>query len=699
MNSYNENLHASVVASLTTQELQEMATRSDANASMFSLYYAEGATITAGDNLNKAKANQSFTEEVKAQAVDNSNICNNLLASATQANQYIQTSTNNAAVCAANVQIAANSVLRLAGDMGSIYSIIHAADADTELDNLAKNALNYISTTAYAAEKASQLAMEVSIKTAEVTSAIVLNKAQNTTSAMNGVLQIATNNFNTAVQTVTTANAAFAQANANEKLAEGDYKDKSIDFISTKSAYGATNKKLNQDLKAHAKNQNTFTFSFDLLTSPFAPNETEPNYPVSNYYAFVVPETEKTTFSITNAENILLMQPNRVIPVTFLKEASTVSHITIQGLTTYDLTTNNDGIQTVKMDVNYTEANILDVDGKKIVTGTNYVIFILAVYYPDYKKAVNCYDDFLTAPSWPFCMTNKLVAVNPENIQVPLVELTGKHQKQTKPDENKHKDDSYALYFNVAENPNFAESVEYRCIFLPKSTSQNSDLLNSASFKAFEEEVESLEKIADEFDPKIAKLQSQIIQATADMAIISPPDADQKQSGKTAKNSKKQPEKKQTPKAMPTTDIDKLQKELDVLIGQKNDAINAIKTGSTSNIDFIFNKTIAEQVLAGNYTVAKPALLAPSSPTGSAKNSGKNTGSEDNNGYPVTYWTVPVQAATTDNFGNLLMGGATYLPVILSVAVTSEENIPMFTNAWSGNENAPDFVYQQQPGI
>ena len=54
MSSFNENLHATVVASLQEQEQDEKLLLSALDASIFTLYYAEGARITAAENLGLA---------------------------------------------------------------------------------------------------------------------------------------------------------------------------------------------------------------------------------------------------------------------------------------------------------------------------------------------------------------------------------------------------------------------------------------------------------------------------------------------------------------------------------------------------------------------------------------------------------------------------------------------------------------------
>jgi len=312
MNTYNENLQATVVASLQAQYLDEQNLKSQVNAAMFTLYHAEGATITAEQKLEEAKADAAFKEKVKTQAVKNTSISNNLLASATQANQYLKQSITNTSVCASNVQIAATSIVKLASDIGSMFSIVHAADFLTDTYEQTENVRDLINQTAYAAELASQWAMEASMLTSAVSSSTVADKAKNTNGLMSNLLKITSDEFSTAAQIVTGDNSTLATASTAEKIAEGVLEDISVDFKSSKAAYNSINAELNLDLTVKNITNTSFTVQFNLLKSPFPDDRTKPYadplhfYPVSNYYIILVKDSKKSTFAITTAENFLL---------------------------------------------------------------------------------------------------------------------------------------------------------------------------------------------------------------------------------------------------------------------------------------------------------------------------------------------------------------------------------------------------------
>ncbi|MBC8054189.1 MAG: hypothetical protein H7Y13_14090, partial [Sphingobacteriaceae bacterium] len=423
MNTYNENLRSSIVASLQSQELDQKAVSAELNASLFTLYYAEGATITANEKLNQATKEREEKALVKHQAVTAGNISNNQLASATQGGQYVKQATTNTAVCAANVQVAANAILRLASDLGSIYSIVNAADSDSDIYRQAQEARDLINTTAYEAEVASQMAMNASMLVSEVSASTVMDKSTATNSAMTAMLTIANSDYNTLSQTVSDANANVAAVSAKEKVAEGNFEDMTADNASTNSAYALTNQELNLNLIVTPKlsaESSEMLVGFNLIKYPFKMQEIDllgkiDISPVKQYYLIFCKDSKKTTFSYGNAESLLL---NGVEKQYVTVNMPTVTTPNLNGPGNPVVTVA--GKSAVNVDIKYKQLKdtdgsfytLQDTDGDEIVPGTNYVVFLLASYADDYKKKLNNFDDFLSAPSPFFCLTHILKPVN-----------------------------------------------------------------------------------------------------------------------------------------------------------------------------------------------------------------------------------------------------------------------------------------------
>lgn len=721
MSSYNENLRSNVLASLQAQELELKKVKAKKNASMFTLYYAEGATLKASEQLESTEALWKNKMAAKSQAVDNSNISNNLLDSATQANLYVKQSITNSSVCAANVQLAANAIVRLASDLGSIYGIVHAADAKSDMYFLADESRKLINKTAYDAEQASQLAMEASMRTSEVTASTVMDKAKANNDLMNNVLKIVSDEFTAVSQLGLAEDATLASTSSVEKQAEGDYLDITVDYKAAKAAYKASNKGLNLGLDVSGKSSTGFTVSFDAIRMPFkhlqqaANLVVNPYYPVKNYYFIVVKDSKKSTFSISNAENLVINElakatgasstPEQESVILNLKTNIIPLQTTIASPGTDTGATDEESSpakkQVITQAINFQEMmidgkgpfTIQDSDGDDIKLGVRYVVFVLALYTDDYKKKLNCFDDFLSAPSPSFKLTNKLVAVSGSTITGSL---------QTHQQGSSH---NYLLNFTVKENPDYTKIVEYRCIFLPPNDPFAGFLLNKEFTLALNQEVELLEEIADQYDPGIATYEAEVISIQNYVSMLQ-----SKLKGLNADlNTGSSDDNAKINSAIKVINeqLDAQNKNLTVAQNKLNDLKterdnktsqikNAVQSGK---IEFLFNLKLAEQVLAGNYIVATQVSSPTDTTTGQKKTKGntddKNESNGNTDGFPETKWQIEVKPDVTDNFGNPLVHGTEYVPVILSYCTAVEENLPMFTNNWSGYASSPKLAYKK----
>lgn len=672
MNTYNENLRSAIVTSLQSQDLEQKNLDSKLTASMFTLYHAEGATITAHEKLDNAQDDLTYKSNVKALAVANSNVANNELTSATQASDLMKQSMSNTAVCAANVQIAANAVVKLASDMGSIYSIINAADYGSDIYIQAEDARNKMNETAYDAEYASQLAMEASMMVSEVSSSTMLDQSKTTNGLMNNVLKIASDDFNAASGIVAGDNSALAEANTNEKVAEGTYKYLSVDYNAAKEAYKSLNNELNLGLAVTVPDTSdvSFTVQFRTLAKPFAD---APN-PVANYYVFIAEESQGSVFSLSNAENLL----NKGLPLFVKMELPEKNADNIKPVNSVDGVNISLKNNVVSVTVNFpkTTANanpLIDTTEMVIDQGQNYVAFVMAVYTDEYKRKINNFSDYLSAPSLSFSVSYNLKAaqrvttipIDPANPAKDDVENQAAFQSQpgnpvlysADSDDTAGKNYNYRINFTSDENPEFP--VEYRCMLLPTGKGFiTPGMLTEDSFESFLQEITSLEKISNEYDPKIAEAQAQLYQF-------------EMQDQQAALNKDGGAQKELTQKS------DKLSQTLSNLMSQKENLIEKLGKEKRNKLQFFFNADLAEQVPAGCYIKA-----VPDTKPDAKKQAGR------------TNWVAYIEPGTTDNFGNLLMEGQTYLPIVLSAATAAEENLSKFTNTLSDTGDA--FEYNEK---
>ena len=732
MNTYNDDLNATVAQSLKSQAVDLKTVNSEANASMFALYYAEEVSISAEVQAAKAKVKQDEAEARKKQAVDNSNISINLLNSVNQTNQYMQKSVVNTAVAASNVQLAAKAIVKLASDIGSIYNIVQAADFHSDISEPVEIANELITRSAYAAEYASQIAMETSILTSQVPAATLLEKAKSTNSAMNDLLKTLKADYDAKSQAVVTANTVQATSRTNEKQAEGNYEDINTVCQATDAAYKATNDGLNLGLEVTVDEKNSstnFTLQFNLIKGPFdEPELSDPN-PVKEYYAFVVKRKQKSTFSISAAEAIIQnkQNPEKCISLNRYISKSTDTDTT-------DVQHPVALMMPFKQTFNYlsipgtgnTKYILQDSDGDLIATGAHYSVFILAVYKDEYKRYLNTYDDLLSSPSQTFCLTHQLAVA-----KLPM-DISALGGVPTDPNAQK-------ISFTVVENPDYAGQVEYRCMLLPsakKSTFMGQ--ANVDTLKELDDEIAALNKIADKMDPVIAEFHADILAAesqieaqtsknnymshVASLVVVFQKDklltkdlSSQEKIEKAVKLAFHLLKKKHTELKKSKLDIKKqpadflqwieknsketeeflavlfgkiaTQQEMNRVKQEKAAIVAQINEQARSKIDFLFNLTLAEQVPAGNYLHAHKPKTADegSEKKGKTKVPVKQiTDASIKLKAQPQEWEVHVRADATDNFGNPLVKDTWYIPVIVSVSTAEEENLSKFTNTWTG---------------
>lgn len=614
MNSYNENLQNSVINSLQALELEKKNMWSKREAAIFTLFYAEGAQITATQKLEGINYAYHAKQDILNQAVANNDISSNMLASANEQKKYVGQAVTNSSVAAANVQVAANAVLRLASDMGSIFSIVSAANMDTEIYQQSKEAYDLMTDTAYEAELASQIGMETSSLVAAVSSGTVADLAKATSGAVTNLYTTMQSQFDSLVSIIITENGQLAAASAAEKVAEGVLEYINADFYATNDAYIITNKALNLNLYLPFEEQKSdeFVVSFTPYKSPFSYERSKVKDVVKEYNIMVVSNSYKTVFSITNAESILTYG-NRHVAVKPSDE--------------------KDGKFTVKIDA----TRLKDVNGDDLDLGEEYTVFVLATLTDAYKKALNNFDDYMTAPSSPFTLVNKLVAPKADKDNVVV------------------KDDK--LTFHVSENQDF--KVEYRCMFLPYDLNLSRKLLTETELWTIEKDVEKLShrsKVLNGATWSVEAIEAKLRKLADEQGAVSAKIEDLRKDLKKATSDKQRK---------------KLEDEIEVnnkkLSGIKSE-IKELEDLKYNQLGFFFNKRIAEQITKSNYIVAKK-----SADGGEAK----------------------ILSETTDVFGNRLVENHQYIPVVLVLPMQGEDK-SKYRNDMSSYKKAVVFTYKSK---
>ncbi|MCH2193463.1 hypothetical protein [Kordia sp.] len=736
MSSYNDNLHSSVVTSLDAQELELQNVEANLEASMFSLYYAQCARITTAEELEVTTAKYAYQKKVYEQAIIDSDLSTNVLQSANNAKDYTDKSVSNTAVAAANLQIAANAILKLASDTGSIFSIVNAADFDTDIYAQSNKAYVLMNDTAYEAEKASQHSMEASASISEVTTTTLADKATATDTSIKDLLALVTKQYDDTTALLSSQGAELATANTNEKKAEGILEDYSVSYNATKEAYHLNNSELNLNLAVTTPitvgNHDSYTVSFKNYKSPFnlkqADGKDRPvGYPVENYYIMLVEKSKSSTFNINDAEAIVTEgYSGRYVAITPNEdtEDGIYQKIYISGESTVD------------------KPVLLDSEGNKLELGSEYVIFVMAVFTNTYKKSINTFDDYLSAPSKKFVLKNQLSSANAGGIQAPDVKNV--------------------IQFGIFENPDYfkngdtedLKNIQYRCVLLPNDQDLVRGLLTTDELEYIDEEVKDREQLEALYNEKISDIQAKLYALNAQQKLDKVEDTPSKDI-KSIKASAKKTTKTNSKGITDAQRKDLLNLELQVLEKEKEQALaneDHLQPG------FFFNLTVAEEIPAGSYTVAEPGdmtltqyllkdlnesvlrklgddkikALDTRLKSYVSKKSGSDTDVEQflqevikliesvineviakslevllanygqfindlillARGYKFYSKKVTLTSETTDNFGNRLINKNDYISAIISISNNADETVnTQFTNALSDYQHTAAFTY------
>ncbi|WP_339694164.1 hypothetical protein [uncultured Roseivirga sp.] len=416
MNSFNDNLRQTMIDILSTQE-SELAIQSSSNqAAQLALYYAQGSQLNAESKRDLAQVSYGSKERLFNEADSLKELVSNILTSANQGKALVENAMSLSATTAANVQIASNAIMKLASDIGSVFSMVNAADFNSEIYEMANECNALISKTAYLAESASQISMELTLLAAEVDIPTLNSTAEKTNVSIKDLVSVLNDQLATVKEHLNSTCEALKNTNAGESQANETFKLTSANRKALENSLILANEKLNLNLEVKNQSFKSFTVSFDYLKEPFEGGKGI----AKNYYILLVKNSERLIFTIADAEQAILNQKviGEVVP------------------------SETDPQQSASITIN--AKDLIDSDGDPIQLGQAYAIFVLAAYTSDYKKAINNYNDYLSAPSQPFSLSHTLQHAESESIKLNKTTNT--------------------LSFGLIENTDF--KVEYRCMYL-----------------------------------------------------------------------------------------------------------------------------------------------------------------------------------------------------------------------------------------
>ncbi len=385
MNTYSDNLRSAIYNTLQTLQLNNKAAAAQYEAAKATLQYAQEA-VKASQQKQAGEEQQLKEQTAILHATEQvSYLCNNVLSATTTAHRYTQQAMTNTAVSAANVQAAANSIVKLAGDAGSIFSIINAADHDTDIYELAKEARELMNILANEAEEYSLLAMNTSVATAEIASGSLQDMSKTTADLATKLLKQQNDSTDTLSNMLIATSATLTADKATESTAQVAYDIANTNVKAANEAYTLTNTTTNQALTVDAKDAASITVSFREMVNPF-----DNSAIADSYYLFFVKADKQAVFGIQNAENLVANQEG--------KQALKVDATAVKG--------------NITQPADPKALHLRDTDGDLVAPGISYVVFLLAIFTDNYKKHINNFEDWLSAPSTAFSIDGTEVKGN-----------------------------------------------------------------------------------------------------------------------------------------------------------------------------------------------------------------------------------------------------------------------------------------------
>jgi hypothetical protein len=386
MNSYQENLQSVVGTSLDALYAQQQKLASQRRSAQYSLYYAQGAQLTAIDNLATTSEQLESVRLINQQGVKNDNLMTNLAASANLIQTNSATTVSNSATAATNTQTAATAVAKLAADIGSALNIAAAACYGTDIYKKTLEANSFIRETANQAEYASKKAMEASSSSSEVIAKELVSTATRSKAGLETLLAATQAQFKTLSSARVANQEALSKTRQTEKKAEGALQDAQSVESAIDDSVQASNNTLNFNLTAVAQGDEQIMVSFQPFTAAFSQlpeqcaaqlGKTEATLPGANpqYFVFLVSADKKSSVKLEQVESTF---------AEYQKER--FSEVTTKGTDgNYQITIKRESCQ--------------DFAGKPLELGHDYLVYMYAVLDLQYQKYIGSYSNVLSSAS------------------------------------------------------------------------------------------------------------------------------------------------------------------------------------------------------------------------------------------------------------------------------------------------------------
>ncbi|MEM7359762.1 MAG: hypothetical protein AAF431_11745 [Pseudomonadota bacterium] len=429
--THNNEYRQTIEQNLAMAEERTAKFESKNAAAQFSLYYAQGATERAVEDIAQIDHLLMLAQQTNQQAVQVNNSMDKLLTTTENIDTGVAAAVSSASTAAANMQTASTAIAQLAADIGAAVALVTEMDLGTEIIKLINQTNKLITKTTYNAERASLSAMQGSVDASEIIASQVAKEASELSEQIASTLKLVSTELETLTAQDVSAGDRFAANARHEKKAEGDLANSMAKLDASAEQIKQINQRLNYALTANstpaAEQPPSVSVRFRQYNDPFA------SAPLAGarYFLLFAPADQRELITLEQAESLFTSSEGDEEPLFY----------------PVDLAALADGELHWQRDIDATRY-LSENDSSRMQAGSTYVVFLYIQLPEEYKKLRNDFDDVLSAPSQP--VTPSYLLPIPE--QVSLSQASSSDQLP-------------ALEFSIADE--VPAGTQFRCILLP----------------------------------------------------------------------------------------------------------------------------------------------------------------------------------------------------------------------------------------
>ncbi|MEO9481946.1 MAG: hypothetical protein ABJG47_00780 [Ekhidna sp.] len=439
-NAYNKELSSSIKNSNKEFIKEQYKLDHKKSASKVSLYYSHGQTEKTENSFISTKEDSLSAEALNDKTVKATNLTENVVLASKQSLQDSSSTTSNVSTAAANMQIAANAITKLASDVAALKSVAKNTANESKILKHTSKANDLIQDAAKKAEEVSLVSMQATIEAAQATASTVVTNADASLDAIKNLHSSTASNYSNLQELTVTDSENLTTARKNEKLASAKFDVTKRQDMAIKTTRGQINKVSNHNLTMidpqvkEGKNESSLVSAIpagDSFTISFDSYDNEDK--IKDYRLIVAKYDDAEAFDINIAKDLepgtyYQFAPSkhgndkkRTYAHTFYlldaKQHAIPSHhlevVKEEGNTWRIVDTDKDALVLFNNVVHHLA---VDYKGKPIDKGTPYVAYVYVVYKNNYQHSIDSTVGDLSQPSERLTLQEMLYV--PEKVNV-----------------------------------------------------------------------------------------------------------------------------------------------------------------------------------------------------------------------------------------------------------------------------------------